>query len=162
MSNPMIHFSVSAQPRSYDSDVDGKVLPVRSEVAFSRPAGQRDESGALSDQGQSPMSEGSYQEEPSPVPEPTLPEDFVKEEEEYRDLEARDFELKAEIGDEDFVDRREETVAVVSQTLSREETPEREVGFKVTLRDYLPSAAPPEKAEDRGLPVEATEEGTAI
>ena len=162
MSNPMIHFSVSAQPRSYDSDVDGKVLPVRSEVAFSRPAGQRDESGALSDQGQSPMSEGSYQEEPSPVPEPTLPEDFVKEEEEYRDLEARDFELKAEIGDEDFVDRREETVAVVSQTLSREETPEREVGFKVTLRDYLPSAAPPGKAEDRGLPVETTEEGTAI
>ena len=158
----MIHFSVIAQPPSYGSDVDGKVLPVRSEVAFSRPLGQRDESGTLSDQGQSPMSEGSYQEEPPPVPEPTLPEDFIKEEEQYRDLEARDFELKAEMGEEDFVDRREETVAVVSRVLSREETPEREVGFKVTLKDYLPSAAPPGKAEDQGLPGEAAEEGTAV
>ena len=66
------------------------------------------------------------------------------------------------MGEEDFVDRREETVAVVSRVLSREETPEREVGFKVTLKDYLPSAAPPGKAEDQGLPGEAAEEGTAV
>lgn len=170
--SPMIHFSVRAQATHYASDVDSKILSARSEVAYSHPPGQREEGGTLSSQIQSPMSEGSYQEEPSPVPEPTLPEDFHMEEEQYRDLENRGYDLRAELGEEEFVDRREETVAVVSHKLSREETPEREVSFKVTLEDYSPSRAPQgflipgkeeeEEEEKQGLPGEMPQEGTAI
>jgi hypothetical protein len=118
------------------------------------------------------MSENSYKEEPSPVPEPTLPEGFISEEEHYRDFEEGVLAAKAQMGgggfpeevvSEDFVDRREETVAHVSPKLSREETPEREVLFKTTLKDYSPSEKVPPSAQeeedevDQGLPSEGEE-----
>ncbi|KAK7506476.1 hypothetical protein BaRGS_00002588 [Batillaria attramentaria] len=252
----MIQFAVATQASPYGSDVDGTVLPVRAEVAFGRPPGQRDEGGALSDQ-VSPMSEGSYQEEPSPVPEPTMPEDFVIEEQQYREMEEEKqyremerqeyretpldtpeqqfrevgqekqdypeapqdmqeqqfpeeqpygemrgeydqteeepeqqyretedqepqyggreqegYELIAELGDEEFVDRREETVPMERPRLSREETPERDVSFKVTLSDYSTATAPSGgdalagqadlDGEEQGLAGEVPEEGTTV
>ena len=144
--NPLVHVSVSTQAASYGSDTDGKILPVQAGV-------QQEDSGALSDQAQSPMSEASYKEEPSPVPEPTLPEDFLEEEEQYRE-----FALTAEMGEEKFIDRQEHTVAVASNQLSPEGIPEREVGFKVTLEDYSPLGGP------KGFPGagEDSQQGSAV
>lgn len=214
----MLQFAVGSQRTPYGSDVDGTVLPVKAEVSFGQPPSA----------GQSPMSEGSYQEEPSPVPEPTMPEDFVIEEQQYREMEEekqfrerqeqdqlyrdmgadnqqnlemqrqqqqyhdteeqmqrypgserrdprydepqeQDYELRADLGDEEFVDRREEVVPMVREKLSREETPEREVAFKVTLADYSTAAAgggggsPVDPGDQQeGLADVVPEEGTAV
>ncbi|XP_076460003.1 uncharacterized protein LOC143293050 isoform X8 [Babylonia areolata] len=125
-SAPDASTQVKAQP---GSDVDGKVAPVSAGLVFSAPGQQPDES----DTGLSPMSDGSYKEGPASVPEPSLPEDFLEEEEQYQQ-----FELKADLGDEGFIDRREETVAVVPHRLSPDEVPEREEDFKTCLNDYTP------------------------
>ncbi|XP_025109082.1 ankyrin-2-like isoform X8 [Pomacea canaliculata] len=148
--------SAQGTPLSHDA-----ILPVRADITHWQPP----EGGSLSDQGQSPMSEGSYQEEPSPVPEPTLPADFEIDEDHYEDFQVEEYGLKAESGDENFVDHVEETTTVVKAKLPREETPERETGFKITFGDLSPAADAvrtsffkPGKEEEEGLPGEQGDE----
>ncbi|XP_025112023.1 ankyrin-2-like isoform X44 [Pomacea canaliculata] len=150
--------SAQGTPLSHDA-----ILPVRADITHWQPP----EGGSLSDQGQSPMSEGSYQEEPSPVPEPTLPADFEIDEDHYEDFQVEEYGLKAESGDENFVDHVEETTTVVKAKLPREETPERETGFKITFGDLSPAADAvrtsffkPGKEEEEGLPGEQGDEGS--
>ena len=124
-----------------------------------------------SSQMQSPMSEQSYQEEPSPVPEPTLPEDFHFEEEDFH----RDLAESGKVAlDGNFVDHSEEMVTVVSQKLSQEEMPPKEVGFKVTLEDYTSSGLRTQAAgeeeedeeeyeeEEQKVAVQPATEGTGV
>lgn len=162
MSNDMVPFSVGLQATTYGRDLDS-VHPVQAEITQGHPPVPHGES-ALPSQEQSPMSEGSYHEEPSPVPEPTLPADFAIEEQQYREFEE-DFDTKADIGYKDFVDRYEEMLTEIPATLPEEEVPPLDDSFKVTLGDITPPniiSRDFQKSSEEEEDDEPKEEGTAI
>ncbi|XP_076454790.1 uncharacterized protein LOC143289416 isoform X40 [Babylonia areolata] len=145
---------VSAPADIYGSDVDGKIHPTETDAFFRQPAKQDgtvtmsdqvqspQESDKLSDQVQSPQSEGSFKEEPSPVPEPAMPDDFVEDDREIGDVAGEGFELEAELGQETFIDRHEETVPVSSPIKLTGQRPSTQDQFGFPPGDFTLTGTP--------------------
>ncbi|KAL8597428.1 hypothetical protein ACOMHN_050926 [Nucella lapillus] len=96
---------------------DGGVV-LSDQVQSTGTQSQKQDGGlVLSDQVHSPLSEGSFKEGPSSVPEPALPDDFIEEEKQFEESANTGFEIEAGQGPETFVDRQEEVLAVTSRSV---------------------------------------------